>query len=238
MLNKIFLALLVLALLAPAGLAHTPPGPKNFCESPPDWSTHDYWTQGGVGRVILGPYDGNGTSCSHTSIVPEYDGHLEFAIGGAYLAADNGGVYASGPWAGASWGSQACFGEDADHTPMTTIYITDLVTGGSVGMDITSDYARDAVPADTDPTTGAQTICGDHLVEPCDPTDPTAVDQVTCNSHDGDLTVMTSTTLWDANPNSGTPTFGPGQDGAYVIFVFANVNSAHPGGPLAGHIFN
>jgi len=252
-------------LLLPVALAHLPPGPKNFCESSSDWSTHDYTNApaplpaknlrgqplGSYGihnsmhpngedpvdsGISLGPLDGNlAGDCNGDTVPGDYDGHYEYATSGAYLAASSGGVYLTGPWAGASWGSVPCLGEEPDHTPGTTITIVDRFLNGAVGMDITSDYARDAVPADTDFTTGAKTICGDHVIEPClDPT--TDIDQATCNANDADLVVVPN--YVGSTSNSGTPTFNPGQNGAYVIFVFASANGEHPGAATAGHIIN
>jgi len=233
--RNMMIGLIALALIAPVAIAHTPPGPKNFCESSNDWSEHDFVA--GNGHLLWGSplQDGNLLGdCNGDTVPGDYDGHLEFAVGGGYLAAANGGVYASGPWLGASWGSVACLGENADHTPATEVSVSATGTGGAVGFSVTSDYARDAVPADTDPQTGAQTICGDHLIEPCDPTSPTDVDQVTCNAKDGELIVPPA--ALGSLSNAGTPTFGPGQNGAYVVFIDIWVNATAPGVGVSGHI--
>jgi len=251
-------------LLLPTVVAHTPPGPKNFCEQWSDLAQHDYWTSGafatvpdhgGAGQAWLylhsnavygdaapnhltGPWDGNlATDCNADTVPADYDRHKEFAIGGAVLAADNGGVYASGTWTGASWGSQACLGEDADHTPQTTITVTDAATGGAVGVSVTADYARDAVPADAGPDhirgTGDDTICGDHVIEPCG---AGGINQVTCNVNDKGIDCPP---LPIGTPsNSCTPGFNAGQNGAYEVLVWSSANAAHPGSATTGHILN
>jgi len=253
-----FIALVALSLLSPFVLAHIPPGPKNFCENSPDWSTHDYNVvpgpsqknvQGQPGGAyfiyldtypvqrewIAGPFDGNLLgNCSGGGGLPgEYDGHKEFATNGAYLAADNGGVYASGPWAGSSWGSQACLGENADHTPETPITIMDAASGGAVGMDIGADYARTSVPAYQDPITGGSWICGDHVLEPCG---ESGINGVTCNEMDNAIRCWPNAV--GTPSNSCTPGFAPGQDGAYLVFAFSTADPSHPGVATAGHVIN
>jgi len=250
------LLLLAVALLAPTIDAHVPPGPKRWCESPSDWATHDYqmgesakasdddpYLEGSFERhaPIPAPIDGgvvesalSAHGCGLTG-PGDSDGHKEFTVGGAYLAASDGGVYPDGPWAGAAWGSVACLGERADHQPQPLIVIMDDVLGGNVGMEITADYARESDAGNTDAQSGARTVCGDHVLEPCDATDPAAWAQVTCNQRDQVLTVLPDPTLGVAS-NAAVPPFDPGQDGAYIVFVFAHATAGHPGGPSAGHI--
>lgn len=214
--------LIVIAFLAPSSSAHLPPGPKTFCETSADKSTHDYQTDQGGSSQLDGSL-GCGSPLGK-------DGHLEYGpTGGVFLAADSGGVYGgASPWTGASWGSVACLGEVADHAPMATIMIIDVATGGKVGLSITADYARDAMA----PSRG--TICGDNLLEPCDPADPTLVDQLTCNAKDGAMYVGPTNGAF----NSGTPSFGPGQNGAYLVFALSSANPANPGLATAGHIIS
>jgi len=206
-------AFAVLLFLLPSTIAHTPPGPKTFCETSADVATHDYQGVSSTGNPeSTPPAPVNGDSLC--------DAHAEYGAGSAYLAADNGGTYASGAWAGASWGSVACLGEDADHTPETAITVVDASTGGAVAFDVASDYARDSVP----PTGGV--ICGDHVIEPC--TFPaTEIDQVDCNANDSLLQVAAGSL---GAPNSATPDFPPGQNGAYIVLIGA--------GGTAGHVFN
>jgi hypothetical protein len=74
--------------LLPLGTAHTPAGtPKNYCEWYPDVMYHEYV---GINGPLL-PSDGNvtGDCDGQTLPLPEFDGHQEFAIGGAILSADH-----------------------------------------------------------------------------------------------------------------------------------------------------
>jgi len=245
-----------LLLLSPIGFAHIPPGPKNWCESPSEMHVHDYWPSGyyangdpghmwvyegpdnhGDSNFLHGPWDGNVLGdCNGDTVPLDPDGHKEFAIAGAILAADDGGVYPSGFWAGASWGSDACLGEMADHVPGTLISLTDTATGGAVGFSVLADYARDSFPATVDLLTGESTICGDGIIEPCDASDPTAVDQVTCNTNDQALDVYPSAI--SSLSNGAIPGFAPGQNGAYLVLVWGSKSPAYPGAATTGHVYN
>lgn len=249
-----FLVWLAMALLAPSGLAHQPPGPKTYCEEPVDRLMHDYQV-GQPGRAMEGSGDSRRSvspradlstlrdggdqasgGCDGRGLPGAGDGHMEFAVGGAYLASSQGGTYDAGPWAGARWGAPACLHENADHDAQMPIVIVDAALGGAVGMDIAADVARESAAASEDPETHERTICGDHLIEPCDPTDLTAMDQTTCNANDRVLTVLPDAlgTSW----NVGTPNFFPGQNGAYIVFVLTDATLGTPGGPTAGHVFS
>lgn len=252
-------SIVFLTLLIPTIGAHTPPGPKNFCEWSSDVSTHDYvgaWTQGY--QVVSANGNTNG-DCNADTVPGDSDGHMDWATGGATLLADTGN--------GITYGSLACLGEWADHVPQTEIVLIDAVAGGAVAFEVSGDWSRVAATramvedklnaatphasapilpgierpspegiVDYIPPEPTYLDCGDGIVEPCDPTDPTAVDQVTCNARDGQL-ICYAQPIGSAS-NSCTPTFGPGANGDYLVRVLYDTNPAHPSSPVAGHIIN
>jgi len=220
--------IVVLAMIVPSALAHPLPGPKDFCETSSDWFQHDYWGSAGSG-ALLGPYDGNDAGdCDGNGIWGDYDGHKEFAIGGGYLAFDNGGIYMTGPWAGVSWGSQACLDEAADHWG-SYVTVSDAVLGGNVDAVVAADWSRnDALPY-VDPTTGTLTICGDHVIEPCDETNTVFGAVEACNPNDHAAACFPDVEWSPPGNRVALCEFvGAGQNGALEVFVL-NGTAGHIG---------
>lgn len=243
--------LLCLALLVPVAIAHTPPGPKNFCESFADWSVHDYvgvWTPG---YQVLSADGNHAGDCDGDTVPADHDGHMDWATGGATLLADNGNYANQGAW--------ACLGELADHVPQTPIIVIDAVAGGAVRFEVSADWSRPPLseqvasaaqrvfgdgpvsgpqynPPPPPPPTKHENDCGDGIIEACDPTDPTAIDGVTCNSQDRVL-VCLAQPIGSAS-NECTPTFYPGGNGDYLVRVVVDTDPSHPSFPVAGHIIN
>ena len=119
--------LLSASLLAlPFALAHDPAGtPKNYCEEPAwDWQVHDY-APPATGLYRSAPQDGNILfDCNGDGTPADYDGHQEWALGGAMLSVYTGD--------GLSSGSLVCYGEVGHHPEFGTIGVTDLVFGAAV----------------------------------------------------------------------------------------------------------
>jgi hypothetical protein len=142
--------------------------PKNYCEPQSEWFQHDYATGTGLFILLnedgnlLGDCDGvvtadPGTPCAGADPadpvntffvglcdsdinppVADYDGHREFALGGAWILA------------GAS--AEDCFGDAAHHTEFGSFTVDDTVLGAGA----TADVAADTVDA-----TGQLGTCGD-----------------------------------------------------------------------------
>ena len=128
-------------------------------------------------------------SVCHLDRGADWDHELEYANGGAVLAAQDPAA-------------THCWDIPAHHDLNPVVYADDLVLGSAVLLTVVSDWAR----AD-DPT---QPECGDNLTEVCDPADPAEVPNVTCNMLDQ------AARGTGAGVVAG---FGPGQDGTYHIFV-------------------
>ena len=213
--NRIFLTIVAASLLAvPLALAHEPAGtPDRFCTGPT--LTHDYGA--GPGNLIWNYQDGNLQECGYTATfdgtitdlegnevadlcdpirpicdadrTADWDHELEYANGGAVFAARDPA-------------STDCWDIPAHHSEFPTVYAKDVVLGSSVEVAVTSNWA----PTGLD----AQFPCGDNVVDPCDPTNPAEVPDVTCNPRDQRV----------RGNGSGTPVpFSAGQDGAYDVFV-------------------
>ena len=142
--NKSFLLALAAALLAaPLALAHNPAGtPKNYCEDPSEWNVHDYGPLGTGSLIALGQ-DGNILGdCNGDTIPADYDGHVEWALGGGWLSVDSGD--------GATSGTIFCYGEVGHHPVFGPITVDDVVFGQTVPF---------TVGADVDPG------CGDFITD-------------------------------------------------------------------------
>lgn len=219
---KMMLLTLAAALLAaPLTLAHQPAGtPKNYCEPLAEWSTHEYGPPAS-GVLVAGFIDGNlaGDCDPGLSVTPivspsvrdplesevgadvnpplaDYDGHSEFAFGGAFLLAESG----TGAYDPAGSGSLYCFGEAAHHSQFPLITVTDVALGSALSV---------MVGVDNGP--GATFPLGAVTVQPQNPTSPDASGDASC----GDGLVD----LWDTCFGSCSPWFPPGMDGAYYVFI-------------------
>ena len=83
--------------------------------------------------------------------VADWDGHNEFAFGGAWLLVTSGpGVPSADPSVGA--GTLYCFGAAGHHANFATVTVTDLVLGAGVNFRVASD---------TSDLTGTGEGCGD-----------------------------------------------------------------------------
>lgn len=158
----------------------TPDGTKKlYCEATSEWSVHDYGPVAN-GVTLGQPENGNTEDCVQDPwdlvVVPgrtcppgytvvlrlfartvcgrlpfaDFDGHKEFATGGAWLLACDAACGSSGTGAGA----QACWGEMAHHGWSVTVWDIGIGAGASftIGVD------------DVD-VTGLNDPCGDRLVD-------------------------------------------------------------------------
>jgi hypothetical protein len=230
----------LILLATPLSLAHDPAGtPKNYCEPETEWNIHDY---GGPvsGNAITGSRDGNvAGDCSGAtdlnlcaSLGPsppftasagfcdgplaDFDGHKDFAYGGAFLHADSGD--------GVSSGSVACHGAEGHHETYPTVVVEDVVLGDDslLFFVVTADYSR----AGFEPAEGPD--CGDNLVEVCNPADPVDQFEQLCNPRDQAIVGLSGHDIANGTRGVSVP-FPPGVDGTYNVFV-------GQGGTL-GHIF-
>lgn len=223
--NKTLVIVGLLLLAAPLAYAHTngiPGTPKDYCEDAKgDYRTHDYGFVPATGRVhrtvkVIGVpgLGGGGTGASGgpqavggaadgapAGACPtsgwngiEGDGHYEFAYGGAFLLACPYACTANF----ISGGSYECWGTYADHT-WSRIYVQDKVLLGGVPFTVAADHGRNGEP------------CGDGIVEPC-----TGATYVGCNPLDQ---MLTQPPAYGMLANWADPTFRPGADGSYAVFV-------------------
>lgn len=127
------LPLLALALVAPLALAHNPAGsPKNYCEAPFEWNTHDYGPLANGQFVFIGVDGNQAGDCNGDGIPGDYDGHHEWASGGAFLLAENN------PGPGGP-GTIACFNEPAHHPYFGPITVIDAGPSPYVGFYVAVD---------------------------------------------------------------------------------------------------
>ena len=148
--NKSYLLAIAAALMAaPLAFAHEPVGTlRNYCEDPSEWTTHDYGPPGDGHLIALGS-DGNLVGdCNGDTIPADYDGHLEWALGGGWLAADSGD--------GVTGGSIVCHGEHAHHPQFGPISVFDAVQGATLTFWVAADTIN-LVP----PTDPSEPNCGD-----------------------------------------------------------------------------
>jgi hypothetical protein len=142
--NLTCLAILSLALAllaAPFTGAHSEGGGRNYCEDPSEWQSHDYG-YGTGGLIVSNGADGNiAGDCDGDGVPADFDGHIEFAYGGAYLSAGD---------------SPSCNSERAHHPRFGPFSVSDLVNGETVSFFVAADFIN-AVP----PTDPAAPNCGD-----------------------------------------------------------------------------
>jgi hypothetical protein len=177
--NRIHLVSLVAVLLAtPMVTAHDPAGtPKNYCEPQAEWLVHDYGAPAS-GGLVLGNEDGNlagdcdpgftppqpyvdvdpadplASDAGYTGFNPpaaDWDGHGEYALGGAWLLVETGnGEPSADPAVGA--GTAWCFGAEGHHPSFGPFGVEDVILGSGVSFSVASD---------TQDLTGTGEGCGD-----------------------------------------------------------------------------
>ena len=154
--NKTYVAALALLLLgAPLAFAHAPLSgtPKNYCEDPSEWNVHDYGPPA-TGLLAIRPpiiSDGNILGdCNGDGVPADFDGHSEFALGGAWLMADSGD--------GSTGGSVACYGEVAHHPFFGQFWAFDDVFGAGIPFTVASDTLNEVDP-------GTVPDCGDFTTD-------------------------------------------------------------------------
>ena len=146
--NKTYLLAVAAALLAaPLAFAHPydpaghPTGmiglPKHWCEDADDVKIHEYGPPA-LGAIILLGLDGSIPPCPYGDTT--WDGHWEWAAGGAILIA--------GPEA------IACYGAYPDYTPGSEIWVYDEILT-PLGSGVSFEVGVDTTPAP----------CGDGLID-------------------------------------------------------------------------
>lgn len=164
------LPLLAVLLLLPASLAHSPRGtPKDYCEPWDEWFVHEYGPPA-TGRLLQGFEDGNvqGDCDGQAYVSPyvdlndplasyvdvnlpfaDYDGHAEYARGGAWILSGLNAGY--------------CFGEEAHHPAFPWMEAHDLTWAADVHFTVVADLDG-----------GSWDVCGDfeaewsqHCVDAC-----------------------------------------------------------------------
>ena len=124
--TRLILAVAAFLAFAPFALAHDPAGtPKTYCEVF-DWDVHDYGS-GGPGFALAFFMDGNLDDCDGDGVPQDFDGHSEYAQGGAWILACELACGLDGTGAGAT----ACFGEPAHHAYYGPFEVNDVVFGST-----------------------------------------------------------------------------------------------------------
>ena len=133
------LGLLLALVLLPAAYAHTDGsagGSKLYCEDlAGDWHTHDYFS--GTGFTLSPASDASVPPCAYD---PTWDGHYEFAYGGAYLLACEAFCVSPDGLVGA--GASQCWDTYADHEQFPRVYVNDLQLS-AIGLDVAFTIAVD-----------------------------------------------------------------------------------------------
>jgi hypothetical protein len=178
-------------LLVPFALAHDPWGtPKYYCESPAEWNVHEYGAPA-TGRLLQGFEDGNLDNCNRTialgtpcvgvdpndpinsffvdlcgfdSPALEYDGHAEYARGGAWLLVDSGD--------GSSGGTLLCYGEAGHHPAHPLVQVADLAWPSNVHFTV----AVDLLAFGFDPCGDFETDWSKHCIDACAVESPPGLD--------------------------------------------------------------
>lgn len=127
------------------------PSTKTYCEDADEMNVHVYGP--GDGGILLPPVDGSALSVDEcgAETIP-YDGHDEYAIGGAWLLACESFCGDSG----LGGGSSGCYGTFADHPTFPTVHVYDYVAGElglTTGFTVAADYVSASPVLGTD--------CGD-----------------------------------------------------------------------------
>jgi hypothetical protein len=155
----------------------------------------------------------------------DYDGDLEFALGGALLAVESGATPTGA-------GSQACLGTEGHHN--SHVWVEDVVYGTNVAFTVGADASLVPPPPET-----GELDCGDNVTRPCTPPNSglgAEVDAVLALLQTGNCNVndhlVTCLSVCDV-------TFGPGADGTYTVWVHPTVNGGDLGTPTGaslGHV--
>ena len=244
--------------------------PDLTCQDEAEWSLHDYGPAA-TGSLVAFPQDGNiepvcanGVSTwldhdsqecadleaanptAHQALCHDprpapFDGDLEWAMGGGWLAAESGD--------GVTSGSIACWGIEGHHFPGSIVYVNDI-TGLPVAFTVTADFTDPASPV---PPDGPD--CGDNVIQPCDPSPPQPADlDPPLDSLNPVIDTVNGVLYELFNSPGATCTvgdvskpclvrcvldFAPGIDGVYTVFVGPTLTGGSDGGPTvatAGHI--
>lgn len=173
MLVRNILGIAAVLVAAQFAYAHdsAPGTPDPTCEVGTDWFDHDYGPLA-VGVYNFMPADGNLEDCdgdfnptdpfcwaewlagedlngdTYVCEPLDFDGHVEFAQGGATLPVDSGD--------GVTFGTLLCLGMEGHHPAFGPFTVTDLALGGTVPF---------MVGVDTVDTSGLGDPCGDGLVD-------------------------------------------------------------------------
>ena len=204
--SKTYLILMAAAFAA-APFAYSE-APVIHCENTPN--VHHY--TGGNSRLITGLYDGNLADCdgdfdptdpwcvaeevaredlNGDGLVCEaadFDGHREWATGGAVILSDDGDHF--------TYGAYACFGDNAHHPQYGPFTVWDAVLGAGAEFIVASDRSLR--------TPSSVYATGEGLL------DDSAVTGVRCG--DGLMN------RWATCIGTCTVTFPAGLDGAYYVF--------------------
>lgn len=159
MMNLKFLIAAAL-LVAPVAMAHEPAGtPKDYCDLH-ETQLHDYGPPA-AGAALAGFIDG-GIRCAFDTEGRLYDGHSEFAFGGAWILVCDQTALRTCPDAAAG-GSLVCFGERAHHHygPLIKFEVEDVILGTTVAyhvavdnVDLTGGDCGDGLSDEAAPCTG------------------------------------------------------------------------------------
>lgn len=133
-----------LLLLPSLAFAHVGPGvagtPKPYCEARVgDMDTHDY-APPALEKVVGAPLDGNAEDCDGDGGL-DSDGHLDFAVGGAFLLACDARC-----GDGSGDGARACYGMDADHRTAPLVRVVDEALGEGALFTVSADLVDLAAP--------------------------------------------------------------------------------------------
>jgi hypothetical protein len=229
------------------------PGTPDFtCQTPAEWQVHDYGSGPALlgvsdnnleecgttyGLFIAGTpecrnleeegLDGTllYTLLCQTDRPADYDGDLEFALGGALLAVESGD--------GATSGSIVCLGTLGHHG--NTVYVDDQVFGSNVAFTVGADAS---IPGTVPP---GEPDCGDNVTRPCEPSNSglgPVVDAIldllqtgNCNPDDHRVTCLGSCAV----------PFGPGAEGTYIVWIHPTAAGGPGGSPTGashGHVWS
>ena len=126
-----------------------PPCPSQCGSGDATWLVHSYVSSAAsASETFLGPpIDANVADCDGDGLLFDYDGHSEFAHGGAWILASEGD--------GLTEGASVCFGEPAHHSAYGPFVVNDMALGPA-SFTVAADVVNLIGP---DPITGLD--CGD-----------------------------------------------------------------------------
>ena len=212
--------------------------PKYYCEPVSEWDVHDYGPPatglrlaGFVDGNVVGDCDYSGISftpnspcvgfedpadplslygglCDTGYPIADYDGHSEFAFGGAVLLVESG----TGVHNPAGSGSLYCYGEPGHHPSFPRVIAADHVYGTLITYTVGADYGPSGTHSGYE-----------YEVGPRKPTAPPEAMVFDDSCGDGLVDAWHTYDFgWSACLYWGTCSpveFPPGLDGAYYVFV-------------------